>query len=160
MRLLKNKLRPIVLYWGSGIIKKGDVALGVTTAATLRFMTVVGICFGAGKLGFGCVATAIALFVLWILKWFDKRMPRNLRANLTVIGTGRPADEARVRSARVKRRYRTVSISTTQEEDRNILELVVQWRGQEGDLSFSPPVLADIQADGFGQLRWQPSELV
>jgi putative Mg2+ transporter-C (MgtC) family protein len=148
-------------FIGAGaIIKKDDIALGVTTAATMWFMTVVGICFGAGKLGLGTAATGVALFVLWLLKWFDKKMPRNLRANLTATGGGDSLDESKIRSALIHRHYKIVSICTTREADRDKLEFVVQWRGHEDDLSKSPPVLADIQSAGIENIRWQPSERV
>ncbi|MGZ2404268.1 putative membrane protein YhiD involved in acid resistance [Rhizobium ruizarguesonis] len=46
---------------GGAILKRGDMLTGVTTAATLWFMTVVGLCFGGGQILTGIVATAIGL---------------------------------------------------------------------------------------------------
>ena len=50
---------------------------GVTTAATLWFVTVIGLCFGGGQYGLGFVATVLAVVIVavlkkleaWILPW-------------------------------------------------------------------------------------------
>ena len=42
--------------------------LGVTTAATMWFVTVIGLCFGGGQIGLGITATLIGVVVLWALK--------------------------------------------------------------------------------------------
>ena len=36
-------------FIGGGILKRGDSIQGVTTAATLWFVTVIGLCFGGGQ---------------------------------------------------------------------------------------------------------------
>jgi putative Mg2+ transporter-C (MgtC) family protein len=39
-------------FIGAGtIIRRDDLIIGVTTAATVWFMTIMGLCFGGGQLG-------------------------------------------------------------------------------------------------------------
>jgi putative Mg2+ transporter-C (MgtC) family protein len=61
---------------GGAILRRGDLVAGVTTAATLWVMTVIGLCLGGGQLGLGISAALLAVFTLWILKWVDTRIPR------------------------------------------------------------------------------------
>jgi len=52
-------------FIGTGaILRRGNLVLGVTTAATLWFVTVIGLCFGGGQLMLGWVSTALALIIL------------------------------------------------------------------------------------------------
>ena len=69
---------------GGAILRRGDLVSGVTTAATLWFMTVVGLCFGGGQLALGAAATLLGVMTLWALRWFDMRIPRKQRATLVV----------------------------------------------------------------------------
>jgi putative Mg2+ transporter-C (MgtC) family protein len=57
---------------------------GVTTAATLWSVTVIGLCFGGGQAGLALAATALALLTLSALKWLDVRIPREHRAVLVI----------------------------------------------------------------------------
>src|ERR1700759_3217854 len=50
-------------FIGAGVIVKRDnnVVSGVTTAATIWFVSVLGLLFGGGQLILGCAATALAI---------------------------------------------------------------------------------------------------
>ncbi|HEX4155969.1 MAG TPA: MgtC/SapB family protein [Acidobacteriaceae bacterium] len=54
-------------FIGAGVIFKRDnqLATGVTTAATLWYVTVLGLLFGGGQVRTGCAATLIAVGILW-----------------------------------------------------------------------------------------------
>ncbi|WP_454856008.1 MgtC/SapB family protein [Rhizobium binxianense] len=53
---------------GGAILRRGDIATGVTTAATLWLITAIGLCFGGGQLVAGAAATIVAFVVLSPLK--------------------------------------------------------------------------------------------
>ncbi|HEY3776586.1 MAG TPA: MgtC/SapB family protein [Rhizomicrobium sp.] len=73
-------------FIGAGaILRRGDLITGVTTAATLWFVTIVGLCFGGGQIYIGMAATLIGSAVLWLLKGVDQRIPREQHARLTVV---------------------------------------------------------------------------
>jgi putative Mg2+ transporter-C (MgtC) family protein len=84
MRLPLGILTGVGFIGGGTIVKKGDLVTGVTTAATLWLVTVIGLCLGGGQLVLGVVATVLAVITLWVLKWVDAMIPREHRARLTV----------------------------------------------------------------------------
>src|SRR5690242_15945244 len=84
MRLPLGILTGVGFIGAGTIVKKGDMITGVTTAATLWLITVIGFCFGAGQLVLGTAATLLAVFTLWILKWADVMMPREHRARVVI----------------------------------------------------------------------------
>ncbi|MFL5015473.1 MAG: MgtC/SapB family protein [Rhizobium sp.] len=69
---------------GGAILKRGDMLTGVTTAATLWFMTVVGLCFGGGQILTGIAATAVGFIVLSPLKRLDAWLRCEQKATLVV----------------------------------------------------------------------------
>ena len=85
MRLPLGILTGVGFIGGGAIFKRGDLVTGVTTAATLWVMTVIGLCLGGGQLGLGITAAVLAVFTLWILKWVDTRIPREHRAVLVIV---------------------------------------------------------------------------
>jgi len=86
MRLPLGILTGVGFIGGGTIVKKGDLVTGVTTAATLWLMTVIGLCLGGGQLLLGMTATVLAVVTLWVLKWVDVMIPREHRARLVLAG--------------------------------------------------------------------------
>jgi putative Mg2+ transporter-C (MgtC) family protein len=84
MRLPLGVLTGVGFIGGGAILKKGDLVTGVTTAATLWLMTIIGLCIGGGQLALGGVATVLGVTTLWLLKWVDLIIPRQHRAALTI----------------------------------------------------------------------------
>jgi len=84
MRLPLGILTGVGFIGGGAIFKKGDLVTGVTTAATLWVVTVIGLCLGGGQLGLGITATALTVITLWVLKWVDLAIPREHRAVMVV----------------------------------------------------------------------------
>jgi putative Mg2+ transporter-C (MgtC) family protein len=84
MRLPLGILTGVGFIGGGTILKRGDLVTGVTTAATLWLMTVIGLCLGGGQLILGSATTLLAVLTLWALKWVDTLIPREHRAKLTV----------------------------------------------------------------------------
>ena len=56
-------------FLGAGVIVRQSSHLirGVTTAATLWFVTIIGLAFGAGAIGIGLVATAVSMLILMVV---------------------------------------------------------------------------------------------
>jgi putative Mg2+ transporter-C (MgtC) family protein len=73
-------------FIGAGAIFRQDNLLrGVTTAATLWFVTVIGLCIGGGQIGLGISGTAIGIAVLWSLKALEDHLSQDKTALLTVV---------------------------------------------------------------------------
>jgi putative Mg2+ transporter-C (MgtC) family protein len=84
MRIPLGILTGVGFIGGGTILKKGDLVTGVTTAATLWLITVIGLCFGGGQLVLGLVATMLGVVTLAALKWADKAISRQHHAHLIV----------------------------------------------------------------------------
>jgi putative Mg2+ transporter-C (MgtC) family protein len=85
MRLPLGILTGVGFIGAGTIFKKGDLITGVTTAATLWLITVIGLCLGGGQLVLGAAATLLAVMTLWALKRVDYIIPREHRARLVVV---------------------------------------------------------------------------
>lgn len=84
MRLPLGILSGIGFIGAGAIIKKESGAVGVTTAATLWFSTMLGLLFGGGQLVLGCVATLLALAILMLLRHLENFVPRAHRGTFTL----------------------------------------------------------------------------
>jgi putative Mg2+ transporter-C (MgtC) family protein len=86
MRLPLGILTGVGFIGAGTILRKGDLVTGVTTAATLWLVTVIGLCLGGGQLALGTAATVLGVIILWVLKWVDLVIPREHRAMMIVSG--------------------------------------------------------------------------
>jgi putative Mg2+ transporter-C (MgtC) family protein len=72
-------------FLGAGtILRQTNVIRGVTTAATLWFVTVVGLTFGAGEYALGGLGTVVGFFTLFVLPRLERHIPNDFYAVLTV----------------------------------------------------------------------------
>ena len=84
MRFPLGILTGVGFIGGGTILKRGDLVTGVTTAATLWIVTVVGLCFGGGQIWLGVGGTVLSVLTLSAMKWLEVRIPRRHRGELTV----------------------------------------------------------------------------
>ena len=94
MRLPLGILTGVGFIGGGTILKRGDLVTGVTTAATLWITTVIGLCLGGGQLGLGISITILSAATLLLLRWADRRIPRQQRALVVVAGVSAVATSA------------------------------------------------------------------
>ena len=84
MRLPLGILSGIGFIGAGAIIRKDGLVRGVTTAATLWFVTILGLLFGGGQLWLAVAGSVLALLILAILKKFEERMTIRRSASLTL----------------------------------------------------------------------------
>jgi putative Mg2+ transporter-C (MgtC) family protein len=99
MRLPLGILSGIGFIGAGAILKRGDLVLGVTTAATLWFVTVMGLCFGGGQIGLGAAAFGLAMLVLTVLKWIEDLLPQQQSAAMSLTVAMDKFNEGELRSA-------------------------------------------------------------
>lgn len=72
-------------FLGAGtILRHANLIRGVTTAASLWFVTVLGLTLGSGEFGLGLIALVLALIALYILPRFEKNIQSDWYATLGV----------------------------------------------------------------------------
>jgi putative Mg2+ transporter-C (MgtC) family protein len=99
MRLPLGVLSGMGFIGAGAIVRRDDLVQGVTTAATLWYVTMMGLCFGGGQIGLGLAALGLALAVLWCLKWVERRyIEREHRAELVFAFEAGEAIEHRIMS--------------------------------------------------------------
>ncbi len=84
MRLPLGILTGVGFIGGGAILKRGNLVSGVTTAATIWAVSVIGLCFGGGQFALGIAGTALIIITLFLLRWLDVRIPREHHAQLVI----------------------------------------------------------------------------
>ena len=84
MRLPLGILTGMGFIGAGAVFRKDGLVTGVTTAAMLWFVTVVGLCFGGGQYRLGAVGSVVGLAVLWGLRFVEHRLERRKAAWLTL----------------------------------------------------------------------------
>ncbi|HUC68125.1 MAG TPA: MgtC/SapB family protein [Stellaceae bacterium] len=157
MRLPLGILTGVGFIGGGAILRRGDMVVGVTTAATLWLATVIGLCLGGGQIALGLAATVLGLFALWVLKWVENRLRQesDARLSLTVDASG-PGE------AEIRRRLRDAGLSifaSRVDLSRNGMhrELVLEVRQLRLPRSTETPApIAELaRAAGVVRLQWQ-----
>ncbi len=95
MRLPLGILSGVGFIGAGAILRKDGLITGLTTAATLWFVTVIGLCAGGGQIALALLGILLGMVVLGLLGKIEHRLPRNLRASLTLRYD--PASDARGR---------------------------------------------------------------
>jgi putative Mg2+ transporter-C (MgtC) family protein len=133
-------------FIGAGtIVRRNDIITGVTTAATMWFVTMLGLCFGAGHEALGLAGLAIAAAVLWVLKWCEKAISREHSATLTAWvqddASGGPEDELRARL--ISDGYVIVASTMTYEDagHRRCVKLLLRRLARDAEDAERPPAL-------------------
>lgn len=160
LRLPLGILSGIGFIGAGAIVRRGDVVQGVTTAATLWFMTCVGLCLGAGEYGLGIAATVIALLVLWALRWADLKIPKKFRAGLTISAQRAKLPEAELRAAIESAGLKIIFWAVTYEEGakRYQARTELEWKGLQSDRAEEPEFVKSLAKDpAVLRAEWEPA---
>jgi putative Mg2+ transporter-C (MgtC) family protein len=147
-------------FIGAGaIFRQHELLRGVTTAATLWFVTVIGLCIGGGEIALGMVGTTIGLAVLWGLKLIEGRVPKERNAQLVVVTKAEGPMAADIRS---RLQHAGFGISSFSESYVNTdhpcrtMRCNVRWRGLRDDTEV-PTVVSELASDsGVLRFQWKP----
>lgn len=93
MRLPLGILSGVGFIGAGSILRRDGLVQGVTTAATMWYVTVIGLCAGGGQYALAIAGTVLGLVVLQTFKLVEHRLPRGRRARVT-LGHA-PGDDAR-----------------------------------------------------------------
>jgi putative Mg2+ transporter-C (MgtC) family protein len=97
MRLPLGILSGIGFIGAGVIVKRGADVSGVTTAATMWFVTVLGLLFGGGSLVLGIVGSLLAVAILWGFKLVERHIRRESHASLHLAFSADSLSEADLR---------------------------------------------------------------
>ena len=145
-------------FIGAGVIVKHEHQLitGVTTAATMWFVTVLGLLFGGGQLRLGVAAFAIALLILWVLKGVEHHIPRERNGTLWLTLSPDGPSEQELRST--LEAHGKITRWHANYEPPNVLcslECGLKWRAHEGHAPHTPEEVQQLRSmSGIRTLSW------
>jgi putative Mg2+ transporter-C (MgtC) family protein len=157
MRLPLGILTGVGFIGAGAILRKNDLVLGLTTAATLWFATVVGLCLGGGQLVLGSVSAAIGFVVLWGLRRLENRIERYQRGALKiVIAEDRlSVQDLRQRLEKAKMHINSLSLAHSLSEHRRTFDCDLRWPSARGNADV-PGIVAELeQLPGVIELEWR-----
>ena len=158
MRLPLGILTGVGFIGAGAILRRDNMVLGVTTAATLWFVTVVGLCLGGGQIVLGLVALALGLITLWCLRWVESRIPQDRRANLLLNVDAAGPTDGDIQTLLLEAQYRILSSTVVYIDRAQSLEasFKVTWRGRlrHDEIPSFLPALA--RQPGVRRLEWKP----
>jgi putative Mg2+ transporter-C (MgtC) family protein len=144
-------------FLGAGtILRQTNVIRGVTTAATLWFVTVLGLTFGAGEYALGGLATTIGFVTLFVLPRLERHIPNHFYAVLTVTSKieSFPGNSLIQEIESLGPRVKTIKLSYDLERNQKTIICDVRiLKSQAFDLSAK--VVADLsRRPGVLAVRW------
>ena len=157
MRLPLGILSGVGFLGAGAIIRRSDRVLGITTAATLWIVTVIGLCFGGGQLGLGIMTTALGMLVLWGFKLVEHRMHHERQGMLTLVGWPDGADgEIATLFRQNGIRIASQAIKYFDQGQGREIRYELQWRSRRDDTT--PPAFLKQLADdpALLSLEWAP----
>jgi putative Mg2+ transporter-C (MgtC) family protein len=156
MRLPLGILSGMGFIGAGAILRKDDMVLGVTTAATLWMVTMLGLCFGAGKILLGAIGLLITLLALWGLKKVEKQLTQDQKGSLCVVTVGdNLSKELRGLLKENGLHVRAWSVDVSRESPRVTVECELRWRGRVREPK-EPALIESLrQRPDVERLRWQ-----
>jgi putative Mg2+ transporter-C (MgtC) family protein len=131
MRLPLGILTGMGFIGGGAILRRDGFVLGVTTAATLWFVTIVGLCFGGGQIKLGIASFVLGMLVLEGLRWFDYRMKQE-QHGILYLTTERDQPQQDAIQALVRQAGYKIDVASAtyfNQTKQRALEFRLQWRG-------------------------------
>jgi putative Mg2+ transporter-C (MgtC) family protein len=162
LRLPLGLLSGVGFLGAGAIVRRGDMVRGVTTAATIWFISIACVCIGAGQIGLGVAGAALAFAVLWLLKLVDRAMSHAAQFGLSVCATREGPGEAEVRDRFVAAGYRWVACRIAEEDNGRRYSLdAVLGRRIRGDAPTEAPEVfrALVRTPGVERAEWRTREL-
>lgn len=158
MRLPLGILSGMGFIGAGAIVRRDNFVGGVTTAATIWMLTVLGLCFGGGQVVLGLAGTAIAAAVLTLLKFGEQKIKHDRSGRLVLVLDGSGPTESELRGDILRDGFRISSCGYAAEESLRRREWTceLQWRTTLGDTKV-PSFIAQLEAKhGVLRVTWTP----
>jgi putative Mg2+ transporter-C (MgtC) family protein len=158
MRLPLGILTGMGFIGAGAIMRRDNLVLGVTTAATLWFVTILGLCFGAGQIWLGLAASLLAVAIVSGLKRLEQSVKQDRQATLAVVAGEDGPSEDDIRSSFAAAGYKINSYSIVYEPIGKNREVTcsVQWRALPSETEVPGAVTALANRSGIVKVAWTP----
>jgi putative Mg2+ transporter-C (MgtC) family protein len=160
MRLPLGILSGIGFIGAGAILRKDGLVHGLTTAATLWFVTVLGLLCGGGQLILALTAIVLALVILWLLKHFDKRLPTHRSGSLILELANDEADADAYTEAALRTLFHSANYSISNwavqytGSSLHIVTCDLRWPSHGSTEPFTPPEIQQLAVSAV-KLTWR-----
>lgn len=156
MRLPLGILSGMGFIGAGAILKHGKNIAGLTTAATLWFVTVIGLCFGGGQIALGLAGLGVVLVTLWVLKWVERRasLTREAMLTLTTMPDGPSPRDVIGAFADAGIRISSCAVSV-HGDDRTAMTCTLQYKALDREVLPPPTVVELAQRPGVVAFDWK-----
>lgn len=161
MRLPLGILSGIGFIGAGAILRRGNLVRGLTTAATLWIVTLLGLLFGAGLLGLGIAASLLTFAILWLLKRLENYIPTVRTATLLLELSPTPPDglitQDSLRQTLKQEGFHITSWNVHFLASRvRSIECGLRWFRKGHRQPDTPPLIEQLAATpGVGRLTWK-----
>ena len=158
MRLPLGILSGMGFIGAGAILRRENFVVGITTAATLWFITVLGLCFGGGQILLGLVGLAAGLIVLAGLKQVEDRMKQDRQGTLSIVIDPSGPGEDEIRTGLVTAGFKIISCAAAfnSEAKSRQLSCELQWRAAAHDSTVPEVVRVLERRPGINSIAWTP----
>lgn len=158
MRLPLGILSGIGFIGAGVIIKQNADVTGVTTAATIWLVTVLGLLFGGGNLYLGVAGSLLAFAILWALKVIEKHFRREFHASLHVELSSDSPNEAALRERLLASAWTITRWSALYDPATvlSALDCELKWRAPASRVPETPRFIEQFRTmPGVRAVRWK-----
>jgi putative Mg2+ transporter-C (MgtC) family protein len=158
MRLPLGILSGMGFIGAGAIMRRDNFVVGVTTAAAMWFVTVIGLCFGGGQILLGLVGLLIGSVVLSALKVIEDRMKQDRLGKLLILTeSGGPAEnEIRELLGADGFRINSVAVTVLRAGADRELDFNLQWQANSNETEVPKAVDTLARYPGVVRTAWTP----
>jgi putative Mg2+ transporter-C (MgtC) family protein len=158
MRLPLGILSGMGFIGAGAILRRDDFVVGVTTAAAMWFVTVLGLCFGGGQILLGLIGLVLGVVVLSALRLIEDHMKQDHLGKLGVMTepSGPTENEIRGLLSASGFRIRSTAVTMLRAGADRELNLSLQWRANSDQTEVPEAIEALARYPGVIRLAWNP----
>lgn len=155
-RLAAGILTGIGFLGAGAIIRQGTLVRGVTTAAVLWYITILGLAFGSGHIALGILGTAIASFALFALPHMESHIKKDHYVSVTVVLglNGISDDEIRLKVESVGVRVQRIAYDYDVAGECRTLNFEVKMRRNDVFIQSRQVISALSACPGVSRVKW------
>jgi putative Mg2+ transporter-C (MgtC) family protein len=157
MRLPLGILSGMGFIGAGAILRRGEMVRGLTTAATLWLVTVIGLCFGGGQTLLGVMATIVALATVWLMKYVEVVAVPGRRGKITVTFSSEGSGQTAIFALLAERGFEMRSHRV--ERSKNVINLTCsgRYRGRYPD--WSTNLMGELTTrPGVDRVQWEDTD--
>jgi putative Mg2+ transporter-C (MgtC) family protein len=156
MRLPLGILSGVGFIGAGAILRRDNMVVGLTTAATLWYVTVLGLCFGGGQVWLGFAGLVLGVLVVQVLRIVEPRFRRDREGALVVLWNRQKIDQAALQAKIVRPPLSLLraGVKFDNAGQTGELHLQLRWRTTLADHRVPEPIEELARTDGVISVRW------